>query len=311
MNENSINPWIDEYLTSLKVRNFAKRTVTEIRRKLGKFTLYLENQGVIHIDHITNKTILTYQGELYHTLNTKGRPNTASHQNNMLVAVKQFTRFLYERGYLVSDPSRGIPYAKEPQRLPRSVLTPTEAKKIIHTPDTTSAIGYRDRTILEVLYTTGIRKEEVNNLTIHDVDYTQGILRILEGKGRKDRIVPIGKIACRYLENYITSVRPELIKDPVNSHLFLSLRGNRLSKNMVWKLVKKYAKKAKIRKNVHPHTFRHTCATTMLKNKADINTVRKLLGHESLATTQIYAHLTITDLKDVHKRCHPREKDKQ
>lgn len=311
MNENSINPRIDEYLTSLKIRNFAKRTLAETRRKLGKFALYLENQGIIHIDHIIKDTLLSYQSDLYHSLSAKGQPSTASHQNNMLSAVKQFTRFLYERGYLAIDPARDIRYAKQPQRLPRSVLTPSEAKKIIHAPDTTTAIGYRDRTILEVLYTTGIRKEEVNHLTIHDADYREGYLRINHGKGGKDRIVPIGKIACRYLENYITSVRPELIKDPINPHLFLSLKGGRLSKNIVWELVKKYTKKAKIRKNVHPHTFRHTCATTMLKNKADINTVRKLLGHESLSTTQIYAHLTITDLKDVHKRCHPREKDKQ
>ncbi len=110
-------------------------------------------------------------------------------------------------------------------------------------------------------------------------------------------IIPLGRIACRYLENYVKSVRPEMIRDPYNTYLFLSLRGNRLSK--------------KIRKNVHPHTFRHSCATAMLKNKADLNTIRKILGHTSLNTTQIYTHLNITDLKAVHKQCHPREKDKE
>lgn len=139
--------------------------------------------------------------------------------------------------------------------------------------------------ILEVLYTSGIRKEELNHLTLADVDYHDGFLRIDNGKGQKDRIVPLGRIACRYLENYIKSVRPEMIRDPYNTYLFLSLRGNRLSKNMVWRLVKKYAKKAKIRKNIHPHTFRHSCATAMLKNKADLNTIRKILGHTSLALT--------------------------
>jgi integrase/recombinase XerD len=309
MNENSIKPRVDEYLQSLEMRNFAKRTIQETRRKLGRFTQYLETQGITRLDGITKDQVLSYQTELYQSMNAKGKPNTVGHQNSMLSCVKQFTRFLYERDFLVSDPARDISYAKQPKRLPRGVLTSTEARKIIRSPDTKTAIGYRDRTILEVLYTTGIRKEELNNLTLNDVDYRDGFLRILEGKGRKDRIVPLGRIACRYLENYIKTVRPELIKDPYNNHLFLSLRGKRLSKNIVWDLVKKYAKKAKIRKNVHPHTFRHTCATGMLKNKADLNTVRKLLGHASLNTTQIYTHLSITDLKAVHKRCHPREKD--
>ena len=195
----------------------------------------------------------------------------------------------------MSDPARDIQYAKIPKALPKGILSPAEARKIIHAPDITSVIGYRDRVILEVLYTSGIRKEELNHLTLGDVDCHDGFLRIDNGKGQKDRIVPLGRIACRYLENYITSVRPELIRDPYNTHLFLSLRGNRLSKNVVWALVKKYAKKAKIRKNVHPHTFRHSCATGMLKNKADLNTIRKLLGHTSLNTTQIYTHLNITD----------------
>jgi len=143
------------------------------------------------------------------------------------------------------------------------------------------------------------------------VDYNDGFLRIIEGKGKKDRIVPIGKIACRYLENYIKSVRPELIRDPYNNYLFLSPRGGRLSKNMVWEMVKKYAKKARIRKNVHPHTFRHSCATLMLKNKADLRTIQKLLGHTSLTSTQVYTHLSIVDLKEVHKKCHLREKDRE
>lgn len=311
MNENTIKPWIDTYIRSLEIRHLAQRTITETRRKLGLFTRYLEHQGIAHSDGITKDIVLIYQSELFQTLTAKGKPTTPGHQNSMLCAVKQLTRFMYERGGLVSDPCRDIPYAKQAKRLPRGILTPAEARKIIKAPDIKTAIGYRDRAILEVLYTSGIRKEELNTLTVHDVDYREGLLRINHGKGGKDRIVPLGKIACRYLENYITAVRPGLIKEPANPHLFLSLRGGRLSKNMVWELVKKYAQKAKIRKNVHPHTFRHTCATAMIKNKADINTVRKLLGHASLTTTQIYTHLTITDLKAAHKRCHPREKDPQ
>jgi len=311
MKENSFKSFVDEYAKSLKVRNLADRSIKGVRWRLGRFSIYLETCGITHIDQITKEAVAAYQIELYQCINKKGAPNTVSYQNNMLSAVKQFMQFLHERDYIVSDPARDIQYAKQPQRLPRSILTLSEARKIIHAPDTKTVIGYRDRTILEVLYSSGIRKEEVNNLTLNDVDYHDGFLRIIEGKGKKDRIVPIGRIACRYLENYIKSVRPELIKDPYNNHLFLSLRGGRLSKNMVWEMVKKYAKKARIRKNVHPHTFRHSCATLMLKNKADLRTIQKLLGHTSLTSTQVYTHLSIVDLKEVHKKCHPREKDKE
>ena len=300
----------DEYIQSLQVRNLAKRTIEARRFMLGKFFIYLAGRNINHVEELSKGIIQDYQIELYHMINKRGRPNGVSYQNSLLSAVKGFTWFLKERDYIVSNPALDIPYAKLPKRLPRGVLTATEARKIINEPYTKSIIGYRDRVILEVLYTTGIRKEELNNLLLGDVDYHDGFLRINGGKGRKDRIVPLGKIACRYLENYIKSVRPELIKDPYNNHLFLSARGNRLSKNMVWELVKKYASKAKIKKNVSPHTFRHTCATAMLKNKADIRVIQELLGHESLESTQIYTRVSINDLKEVHKRCHPREKEK-
>ncbi len=311
MKDDPFKPHIDRLQQSLKVRNFAARTIEQTCWKLKKFNAWLIQNDIFTIDDITKDAVRSYQVELYQVINAKGQQNSVGYQNGMLSAVKQLTRFLYERDFIVSDPARDIQYAKRPKMLPRGILTPSEARRIIHAPDIKTVIGYRDRVILEVLYTSGIRKEEINNLTLGDVDYHDGFLRIDNGKGQKDRIVPLGRIACRYLENYIKSVRPDLIKDPYNNHLFLSLRGNRLSKNMVWELVKKHAKKARIKKNVHPHTFRHTCATAMLKNKADLNTIRKILGHRSLNTTQIYTHLNITDLKAVHKQCHPREKDRE
>ncbi len=119
---------------------------------------------------------------------------------------------------------------------------------MLHAPDTKTVLGYRDRTMLEVLYSTGIRKEEIRNILLTDIDYNEGYIRINRGKGGRDRIVPMGKIACRYLENYIRAIRPELIKNPYNNHLFLTMKGDRLSKNMVWQTVKKYAKGTKIKR---------------------------------------------------------------
>ena len=306
----SLDSLVQEFLKSLKVRNLSPTTVKGTAWKLGKFLAYLAGREITEVTAITKEVIATFQVELYEQINQQGQPNGVHHQNRMLSGVKQFMNYLKEYDYIVSDPAKAIQYAKEPKSLPRGILTPTEARKILHAPDTTCVIGYRDRTILEILYTSGIRKDELITLTLGDVDYNDGFLRVV-GKGNKERIVPLGRIACRYLENYIKSVRPELLRDPFEKTVFLSQRHKPLSKNMVWELTKRHARKAKIHKNVHPHTFRHTCATQMLRNKAHIRAVQELLGHSSLDSTQVYTHVSITDLKEIHKSCHPREKDKE
>jgi integrase/recombinase XerD len=306
----SLDSLVQQFLKSLKVRNLSPTTVKGTAWKLGKFLAYLASREITEVTGITKEVVSTFQVELYEQINRQGQPNGVHHQNRMLSGVKQFMSYLKEYDYTVSDPAKAIQYAKEPKSLPRGILTASETRKILHAPDTTCVIGYRDRTILEILYTSGIRKDELITLTLGDVDYNDGFLRVI-GKGRKERIVPLGRIACRYLENYIKSVRPELLRDPYEKTLFLSQRHKPLSKNMVWELTKRHAKKAKITKNVHPHTFRHTCATQMLRNKAHIRAVQELLGHSSLDSTQVYTHVSITDLKEIHKSCHPREKDKE
>lgn len=298
---------IERYLQFLRVLNLSETTVRGHAFHLRRFIRYLEGKDPASV---TRETIDAYQVHLYEEINFKGRPNSAASQNNALKVVKSFFAFLHEKGYIPGDPAKDASYARVPKRLPRSILTKTEVKKILHAPDTTTLLGYRDRTILEVLYSTAIRKEEINSLLVDDVDYAQGFLRVNEGKGKKDRVVPLGKIACRYLESYIQAVRPALLKTPSRC-LFLSLKGNRLSKNVIWKMVKGYAKKARITKTISPHTFRHTCATLMLRNKANIRHVQEMLGHTSLTSTQIYTSVSIVDLKEVHSKCHPREKDKE
>jgi len=307
----NLEPFRDKYREHLTVLGYAQGTINGHIFSLNRFFRYLRENNIQEIAAVTKDTVSDYQIHLYEEINFKGQPNSVSHQNNKLKAVKSLFRFLAENDYLVGDPAKDIAYAKEPQRLPRSILTQSEAKKVLHAPDTKTVLGYRDRTILEVLYSTGIRKEEINNILLTDVDYNEGYIRINCGKGKKDRVVPLGKIACRYLENYIKAVRPSLIRNPYNNHLFLSCKGNRLSKNMVWEIVKRSAKDAKLKKNISPHTFRHTCATLMLRNNANIRHIQELLGHASLDSTQVYAAVSITDLKAVHAKCHPREKDKE
>jgi integrase/recombinase XerD len=302
---------IEKYRNQLITLNYAKRSIEGLVFYLNRFLTWLKEMGISEITAVNKDIVRDYQTHLFEEINHRGQPNTVFHQNKKLQAVKSFFRYLSENDYLVGDPTKDISYARQPKRLPRSILTQSEAKKVLHAPDTKTVLGYRDRTILEVLYSTGIRKEEVLNLLLADVDYNEGYIRINAGKGQKDRVVPLGKIACRYLENYIKAVRPSLIRNPYNNHIFLSLRGNRLSKNMIWTIVKSYAGKAKLKKNISPHTFRHTCATLMLRNNANIRHIQELLGHASLDSTQVYASVSITDLKAVHAKCHPREKDKE
>jgi len=301
----------EKYRKHLTVIHYAPETIKRYIYFLNRFFAWLEAQGVTEISAVTKDHVQDYQAHLYETINSRGEPNCVFHQNNNMKAVKAFFRFLKENDYLAHDPAREISYAKTPKRLPRSILSGSEAKKVIHAPNTKTALGYRDRTILEVLYSTGIRNQELINITLNDVDYTEGFIRINSGKGNKDRVVPIGKIACRYIENYVKAVRPMLVKNPTNNHLFITIKGNTLAHTVPGQAIRRSNRKAKIKKNITPHTFRHTCATLMLKNKANIRHIQELLGHATLGSTQVYTSVTIMDLKEVHSKCHPREKDRE
>jgi integrase/recombinase XerD len=171
-------------------------------------------------------------------------------------------------------------------------------------------LGYRDRTILEVFYATGIRKAELMVLTPADANLDEGLLRINQGKGGKDRVVPLTQLACSFLNNYLTMVRPELLNCGKCPNLFISQRGGPLSRNALGDLVLRYARQAGIKKRVTCHVWRHSCATHLLKNRANLRHVQELLGHRQLSTTERYLHLTITDLKEAHQKHHPREQNR-
>jgi integrase/recombinase XerD len=183
-------------------------------------------------------------------------------------------------------------------------------KKLLDAPNVHTVLGYRDRAVLELMYSTAMRRAEVEALKVEDVDFDGGFVRVNEGKGRKDRVVPLGKVAGKYLENYLKVIRPELVKDPMERGLFLGQYGNPLTGDVIWRMVKQYARKAGLTKNVYPHSFRHTCATLMMKNKANIRHIQELLGHASLLSTQVYTAVSIVDLKEAHRKYHPREREK-
>ena len=226
-------------------------------------------------------------------------------------ALKRFFEFLETANHIFINPMEYIQEPKKEKKLPRTVLSVGEVRKILDQPNLGTLTGIRDRTVLELFYSTGIRLNELCSLTIYDADLQGGMLRINQGKGQKDRVVPMGKHAVRFLREYITKVRPRCTKK--NSRvrsLIVDRYGKPISKQVVGILVRKYASEAKIKKKVTAHTFRHTFATELVKNGADILAVQKMLGHVCLVTTQEYIRALGLDLKKAHTKSHPREKDK-
>jgi integrase/recombinase XerD len=301
--------YVEKYLEHLTVMNFMPLTIKAHRYLLKGFEAFLAEMGISEVAKVTPEVLRDYQTAVSERVNKKGEPISPFTQNNTLKVVRALFRFLVEENYLLSNPARNMKFIRRPKILPRSFLTKEEMGKMLKAPDTTTALGYRDRTILELMYSTGLRRSEVSNLMIVDVDTVDGFLRVNLGKGQKDRVVPLGKIACRYVENYVKAVRPMFIRETLYPQLFLSATGKPLTNFVVGHLVKMNAKKAGLEKNVTPHTLRHTCATLMMKNKAHVRYIQELLGHVLLESTQVYTQVTITDLKEEHRRHHPREKE--
>jgi site-specific recombinase XerD len=223
--------------------------------------------------------------------------------------MKRFFLWLWQEGLIVHNPSASIQMPKQPKMLPRNILTPAEAKRLIESVPTKKPRDIRDRAILETLYATGIRLSELLNLTIYDVEMQTGTLRIEHGKGDETRLVPLTTSAQAALKLYLEEARLVFATEAGQIRLFVSSRsGGQLFADDIRRIIKKAYKAAKIKKHISAHTIRHSCATHLLKGKADIRQIQKLLGHRRLSSTEIYTHVELGDLAEVISRCHPREK---
>jgi len=229
---------------------------------------------------------------------------TARSTARELSAIKAFCRFLNERGELHSDPSREMQTPTLLQRLP-SVLTYEEVESLLQAPDTTTAGGKRDAALLEVMYATGLRASELTGLRLADIDLVGGCIKVL-GKGGKERFLPLGELAVLQLDDYLASGRPPLLKQRQSPDLFLNRSGRAMSRQSVWKIVKKYVQWARIDKAISPHTLRHSFATHLLEGGADLRSLQQLLGHADITTTQIYTHIVQQRLQTVYHTYHPR-----
>lgn len=297
---------LELYEDQLCVRH-AARTVPAYLADVRVFLVWLEEKGVAFTD-VRTQDLLAYQTDLYAARKKDGRPYSTSIQTNRITAVKSFFRFLYKRGYMLHDPAAAVEYPRAELRLPRSILTRQEARKLVEAPDTRSPAGLRDRAVLETLYATGIRVSELKKLTLQDIDTEERVLRVVMGKGGKDRNVPLTRAAATALEAYLLNGRPKMRGARGSVLLFLAPRGGLLHASTANDIVHTWAKKAGIKRTVTCHTFRHSVATHLLKGGADIRHIQALLGHASLATTERYTRVEVSDLMEVIRRAHPRGK---
>jgi integrase/recombinase XerD len=313
-NRRQIEHLVDGYLEQRRALNWSPRTIESYRSHLKVFCEFLATEpGVEDIAAVTPATLRRYQGFLYHWTDGQGRSRTFATQRARLSAVCSFLRELVRTEVLAHDPSSTLAFPKRHQTLPRVILTKREIARLLRAPDCSTPLGCRDRAVIEVLYATGIRNAELRGLQVSDLDLVGGVAQIRKGKNAKDRVVPLGRAAVTAVREYLEAARPQLLarRGPHSTPedtLFLSRSGRPLQTLGLIEPLRRHAHRARLKKAVTPHTLRHSCATHMLQGRADLRYIQALLGHGSLATTQIYTHVEVTDLKAVHRRCHPRER---
>ncbi len=290
---------IKEYIQYLSVeRGLAANTLESYERDLVQFCDYAQKHERISCATIDRQFIFSY---MEHQIMSGKASSSIS---RALAAVKSFFRFLVNEGYQDSDPTINFESPKVLKRLPK-VLSIHEVDLLLSAPNTSTPAGKRDKAMLELLYATGVRVSELVSLDTKDVNLEHGYLRCF-GKGSKERIVPIGNLASQYVDLYLSYGRNHLIKNNDTVALFLNNRGERLSRQGFWKILKKHNKKAGILKDIMPHTLRHSFATHLLDNGADLRSVQEMLGHADVSTTQIYTHITKSRLHEMYRRTHPR-----
>ncbi|MBO1277976.1 site-specific tyrosine recombinase XerD [Staphylococcus haemolyticus] len=290
---------IEEYLKFIQIeKGLSENTIGAYRRDLKKYQLYMQEQKIAHIDFIDRQTIQECLGSLI------DQGASAKSIARFISTIRSFHQFALREKYAAKDPTVLIETPKYEKKLP-DVLDVEEVIQLLETPDLTKKNGYRDRTILELLYATGMRVTELIQIEIDDVNLIMGFVKVF-GKGNKERIIPLGDTVIEYLDTYINNVRPQLLKKTVTNVLFLNLHGRPLTRQGIWKLIKQYGLRANINKTLTPHTLRHSFATHLLENGADLRAVQEMLGHSDISTTQLYTHVSKTQIRQMYNQFHPR-----
>lgn len=295
----------DAYLEALRVRNYSPATIASREHHLREFISWAEERGLTRPAEVTKPTLERYQRWLYHYRKKNGEPLSFRSQHGCLVPVRALFKWLCRQNLLLANPAADLELPRAEKRLPRHVLTAAEAERVLALPDVAQPLGVRDRAMLEALYSTGLRRMELLGLKLYDLDQERGTLFVRQGKGKKDRMIPMGERAFGWVRRYLDDARPSLALSPDDGTVFLTNAGLPFEANRLTQLVRDYVDAAQIGKTGSCHLFRHTCATLMLEGGADIRFIQQMLGHAKLETTQIYTQVSIRQLKEVHTRTHP------
>lgn len=294
-----MNGLLDSFLEYLSVeRGLAKNTIEAYKRDLKSYIYFLRKKNIIDINSSNRAIIVAY------LLQMQKSGKASSSISRTCAALRSFYQFLFREHVISEDPTIDLDTPKLEQRLPK-VLNTEEVEKLLSQPDITTPLGLRDKSMLELLYATGMRVSELISLSVEDVNLETGFLRCM-GKGSKERIIPVGSIALEYLKEYLSSVRKQLLNGKESKKLFFNRQGNPMTRQGFWKIIKKYSKQAGIYKKITPHTLRHSFATHLLENGADLRAVQEMLGHADISTTQRYTHLTQNRIKQIYDKTHPR-----
>lgn len=292
---------LEEYIIYLKIeRGLSANTVTSYKRDIEKYLTFLMEKKITQLDEVSRFEVLDF----LQILRQSGAADNSIIR--MVSSLRKFHQYLKRESIVSDDPMQLIDTPKKASTLPKAI-SPQAVEQLLEAPDTTTPLGVRDRTILELMYATGLRISELVNLKLSDMHLTMGFIQTM-GKGEKERIIPLGEIASQWLDHYLDGARVYLQDQSaeISEYVFLNSRGKGLSRQGVWKKVKQLALEAGIDQNVTPHTLRHSFATHLLENGADLRMVQELLGHADISTTQIYTHITKTRLKQVYSDYHPR-----
>jgi integrase/recombinase XerD len=291
---------LDEFCDTLWLEDgLSRNTLDSYRRDLNKFAAWLEKQRDVAIPQTTHGDIQGYLAYLFVTLKAK-----SSSTSRNISSLKRLFRYLLRQGKISVDPTLQIDTPKLPRNLPKS-LSEHDVEQLLAAPNVQTPLGLRDRTMFEVLYATGLRVSELVTLRITQVSMDMGVVRVM-GKGSKERLVPLGEEALDWLRHYLADGRGVLLDKQISNTLFVTARGEGMTRQMFWYLIKKHAAHGGLNKSLSPHTLRHAFATHLLNHGADLRVVQMLLGHADISTTQIYTHVARERLKQLHATHHPR-----
>ena len=301
---------LERHLHDLQVKNYSEYTVKNRRTHIGFFVQWCHDRGITEHTEITRPILEHYQRWLFHYRQKNGRPLTFRSQLARLVPLRVWFRWMARQRFILHNPASELELPRMEHRLPKTVPTTAEMERVLAQPDVNDALGLRDRALMETLYSTGMRRLELANLKLYDLDTERGTVTIRQGKGKKDRVIPIGERAAAWIEKYVRESRPQLVVEPDDHTVFLSNAGEPFSLDHLSALVRTHVDAADIGKRGACHMFRHCMATLMLENGADIRYIQQMLGHADIKTTQIYTQVSIRQLQLIHAATHPARLDK-